>query len=530
VDGEDAVILDRYGKEMTGRLGHGGAFRAAGDIPLCVLSRNEVSRLLASPRVVVLGVVASQVLLIGGLLAWGIWLGVSATGSLPPVQAARITVWVSDPRWHVAPTLTVSQQTWTVGLTSSKDDSGVGTVDPGAEAIVVLWGAARLGDPHPEFGPLSSAAPGSFEQVQVPRSQAQTYMGGLFPGQAVPVQVFAVTAREYFKTGFQTGSIIPVRGATPSGLYAKTSTGWAAFVPTIEMAGIAFGDSCRTTTNYVPAAILDVLSGGKRLWYGMTCPAPASRVQLMLGENQSLASSTLPQSSQVPTNGDPVWSSSAGASALLGYLTGFWIDVSDPAIAAAAQRELLYSGVLFGVAGGLVAAWLIAGVTFVVSRAAKAARHSGAPAGTSERTNHPADAPDGGGIASRRPQAEVEQVPPGRAGGLEQQGERLELDQGHHRRQPSRYAAEAGNKDAGDHSDRQEPGTGGRSRQLGAGEDRAGREAEHRGANDTDVDPPGPKLCDPADANVGSDLGKRSVRHAGVLAACRHPARHRAAR
>ena len=89
--------------------------------------------------------IVSQVVIIAGLVLWGTELGAAATGSLPAVSpgtltAARITAWVSDPAWHVAPTLTVGQQTWTVGLSPSQEPT-----DPDAKAVVVLWGAAQHG-------------------------------------------------------------------------------------------------------------------------------------------------------------------------------------------------------------------------------------------------------------------------------------------------------------------------------------------------------------------------------------------------
>jgi hypothetical protein len=146
-----------------------------------------------------------------------------------------------------------------------------------------------------------------------------------------------------------------------------------------------------------------VLSGGQRPWYGVTCPPPASTVQLILGDNENLGSSTFPPASLVPTNNDPVWTSSTSANIVLGYLDGFWVDVNDPAIAAAAQRDLLYSGVLYGVVGGLLAAWLIAGVTVAVTKAIKVAVPAAPPDG-------PATPPDGDGAAADHAQREAEQV------------------------------------------------------------------------------------------------------------------------
>jgi hypothetical protein len=70
-------------------------------------------------------------------------------------------------------------------------------------------------------------------------------------------------------------------------------------------------------------------------------------------------------------NGIATWTQQRGTSGNITPLLvgGFWLDVADPAIAAAAQRDLFFAGVLAGIAGGLLAGWLAAGVTFLVKRA-----------------------------------------------------------------------------------------------------------------------------------------------------------------
>jgi len=344
-----------------------------------------------------------QLVIIAGILLWGTELGAAATDSLPVVSpgtliAARITAWVSDPAWHVAPTLTVGQQTWTVGLSASREPT-----DADAEAVVVLWGAAQLGDPHPFFKPLSAARPGSYLTVQVPKSQAGTYTGSFFSGSAISAQVFVVTARDLYASYATSEAIIPVEGAAPPSLYATTSSGWAAYVPPIGVAGISLPGACRAAPGMLPAAIASAMGhAGRRPWYGTTCPTPTPTVQLDLGENETLGSSTLPQTSQVPTNGDPVWShpGDSSGSTLAGYLNGFWINVNDPAIAAAAQRDLLFSGVLYGIGGGLIAAWLIAGVTYTVAHA-PTGRRSKAPSSEPDET----DRTDGTDAAAQAPAA-----------------------------------------------------------------------------------------------------------------------------
>jgi hypothetical protein len=203
-----------------------------------------------------------QLVIIAGILLWGTELGGAATDSLPVVSpgtliAARITAWVSDPAWHVAPTLTVGQQTWTVGLSASQEPT-----DADAEAVVVLWGAVQLGGPHPFFKPLSAARPGSYLTVQVPKSQAGTYTGSFFSGSAISAQVFVVTARDLYASFATSEAIIPVEGAAPPSLYATTSSGWAAYVPPIGVAGISLSGACRAAPGRLPAAIASAMGHG----------------------------------------------------------------------------------------------------------------------------------------------------------------------------------------------------------------------------------------------------------------------------
>jgi hypothetical protein len=73
-----------------------------------------------------------------------------------------------------------------------------------------------------------------------------------------------------------------------------------------------------------------------------------------------------------PTPNDISW---AAQSEAMGHYPGrlpeFSVDVANPETAAKAQQDLLFAGVLYGIAGGLAAAWLVAGVTFMVTKAAR---------------------------------------------------------------------------------------------------------------------------------------------------------------
>jgi hypothetical protein len=311
--------------------------------------------------------IVSQVVVIVGLVAWGYWLGSNATGSLPAAPTAVISLSVSDPRWHVAPTLDVAQHTWTVGLSSQ--GGSFGAADPSAQAVLVLWGAARLTDPHPIHRPLSAAEPGSYRQIQVKSSDATAYTHLFFAGSEVPVQVFVVMARNIYTSR----SVLPIIGTVSPGLYAETPTGWTAYVPPIGYPSVE--GFCKATPHALPAAITGALQTGQRSWYDTTCPTQAPSVQLTLGGNENLNSSSLPPASQGFNGNYPLWTNQAN-SIVRGFLPGFWIDVSDPAIAAAAQRDLLFAGVLYGIAGGLMASWLVAGITFVVTKAVQAGQRS----------------------------------------------------------------------------------------------------------------------------------------------------------
>jgi hypothetical protein len=319
--------------------------------------------------------IASQVVIIGGAFAWTNFLAQDGAGSSPADTTALITVWVSDPNWHVAPELYVGQHSWLLML--SQQGNGLGVSNPDAEAVVVLWGDAELSDPHPTCylaavglncgRPMSSAAPGSYQQVQVPKDQADSYVqrflsGNVpgFPGQTVPAQVFSVTEHNYSARGSYSGSVFPITGQPSSSLETTTSTGWSAYLPTAGDAGVSAGCS-QAAPATLPAAIAAAVPGSAQQgWYETSCPGS---IQLLTGADEHFSDSTVPPSST--DNGIPTWTAPDNGIESNG---GFWVDVADPGIAATAQRDLFFAGVLAGIAGGLLAGWLAAGVTFIVKR------------------------------------------------------------------------------------------------------------------------------------------------------------------
>jgi hypothetical protein len=340
--------------------------------------------LLSRRGLVWLAAIASQVVLIGALFTWSYYLSKDAIGSLPVNTTAVITVWVSDPSWHVAPELDVGQHSWMVAL-STQQGKSFGVSHPDAEAVVVLWGDAELSDPHPACylavigysctRPMSSVALGSYQQVQVPKEQATFYVENFltgnvpgFPGPTVPAQVFRVTAQNYYATGVHSQSVFPVTGQPSPGMETTTSTGWSAFVPSAAGAGFPTGCSAALTT-LPPAIAAAVVGSTSQGWYGTSCPSPS--IELFTQAGERFSDSTVPPSSM--DNGIPTWTYQPQASDknVIPEVGGFWLDVADPAIAATAQRDFFFAGVLAGIAGGLLAGWLAAAATFIVKRSTK---------------------------------------------------------------------------------------------------------------------------------------------------------------
>jgi hypothetical protein len=359
-------------------------------------------RFPARSRAVWVAAIVSQIAIIGGVFAWGSVLAGEATATLPASVTAKIDTWVSDPAWQVAPTLSVNEHSWLLGL-SSPQGSSFAAAHPDAEAVVVLWGDAELTSPQPDCilgqvlfnctRPMSSAAPGSYQQVQVPVAQADHYLKPLeasaipgFPGPTVPAQVFRVSAGDYYTVGEHRRSVFPVLGQVSPDLLVTTSAGWSAYVPSLEPGDVT-GPGCTAGRANLPAAIAAAVGASPQGWYAAPCPAPS--VQLLAGPDERFSdSTTLPTSASGSVT---TWTSppaKPGKYAAL-FVGGFWADVADPAIAVAAQRDLLFAGVLDGVAGGILAAWLIAGVTVLVKRLTGPGAGRGEAAGSPS----PADLP-----------------------------------------------------------------------------------------------------------------------------------------
>jgi hypothetical protein len=315
--------------------------------------------------------VVSQVVIIGVLFACSYFFAREAIGSTPANTTALITVWVSDPSWHVAPEVEIGQDSWSVGLWPVPT-SDFALSHPDAEAVVILWGDAELSNPRPDCllgyvndcaRPLSSAVPGSYQRVQVPQEQASYYVENFqtanvpgFQGPTIPAQIFTIKVGNYHH-GRDT-SVFPVVGQPSPGMETTTSAGWSAFVPSAGTADIS--GTCSPAPAIVPQAIASVIGSGAQGWFDTSCPSPS--VQLFTQAGQTFSSSTVAPTDTV--NGIPTWTASSG----LPDVGGFWLDVADPAIAATSQRDLFFAGVVAGIAGGLLAGWLAAGLTFIVKR------------------------------------------------------------------------------------------------------------------------------------------------------------------
>jgi hypothetical protein len=338
-------------------------------------------------KLAVAGLVASQVVLIGGLGVWGWHNGNVATGSLQPVQNAGIGIWVSDNRWHVAPRLVIDikRHRWTVELTSTEEDPA--KVPQDAEAEVVLWGAAVLPDPHPgaRDAPTLPPWPKEHIDVDVPPSEVEFFNpdGRPLPASGaddVSAQVFQVTADEFFAAAdshVKGGPAIfdVATSDPPDGLFTQTTTGWVVDVPDVGPGGSE--TMCPTSvTDPLPAAIQPRVHQHPS-WYGATCPAPPTGVVLTFGDNEHLDTSGLPaqaepsgSDSQNRSTNSQEWTTQVASTAPppSGHLGGFWINVADPAIAADAQRDILIAGILYGIAGGVLASWIVVGVGWLGKR------------------------------------------------------------------------------------------------------------------------------------------------------------------
>jgi hypothetical protein len=360
-----------YRVATTSRQGRLGRNRPCPRDAESQIVQDSRKQFLSRRFIIWLAVIVSQIVVIGGLLAWGAALGASATQAPPRTPSAAITVWVTDPRWQIAPELHVSQGIWTIDLSSplEKGIKRYQTIHPHIEAIVALWGAAQLTDPQ-RFGE-APFSPGSYRQVQVPFEEFVEKVDSYYnlPVVArspkvpslIPAQVFLVHQQGFYQ-GFE--EPLPLVGKVSASMYARTSTGWSAYVPPM---GVLAPGHCAQTRGGLPPTVAKAFAVKQRPWYTATCPMPSPIVELRLDEGEHFA-----DSSRAPTlmARYPRWTDQRESTHLPGYIGGFWIDVGDSAIAAAAQRNLLFSGVIFGIAGALLATWLVAGVTSVVKRIA----------------------------------------------------------------------------------------------------------------------------------------------------------------
>jgi hypothetical protein len=335
------------------------------------MPRRLLRALVSLPVVFVIAVV-SQVVVIGGSVWWAYQLGQAATGSLPAFPEAAIYIYVSDPRWEIAPNLRLmGRDEW--------DLSFLGPVppDPGAKAILVLTGAARLRWPSPMYSRAY------LPEVQLPSDPPPTapmsflHMTSRRPDagggpSTVPAQIFEITGRDLY--GFS------LEGAPQPSLVKQTSTGWSAYVP--ALGSTAYGSSpndCRSAAVALPDAIVKAVShrdaalaawDRQHSWYRGSCPAWEPGIHLELRANEHLDHSSI-QAYTTPS--DITWSDNQeGTGHDPGRLPEFSFDIGVPDIAARAQRDLLFAGVLYGLAGGLTSAWIVAAVTFLVTKAARA--------------------------------------------------------------------------------------------------------------------------------------------------------------
>jgi hypothetical protein len=235
-----------------------------------------------------------------------------------------------------------------------------------------------LVDPHLGVGtrskPLSAASRGSYFPIDVPSAQLHPYTSGgwsLPKNPPVPVQVFVVTAGDLESHSFDSELVLPASAAPPPNLYSQTATGWTVYVP-----DFANGGACPGLGEALPRAIADRLNTRPQDWHGVICPAPKATARLNFGPDEHLESSSIPVTRTESNTGNPVWEIEPGFLGVAyqsGSFGGFWVDVADGEIASAAQRDLLFAGVLYGLAGGLAASWLVPGVSWLVTRSSRTA-------------------------------------------------------------------------------------------------------------------------------------------------------------
>jgi hypothetical protein len=347
----------------------------------CLKKTQRLLRTLLSRPVVLVAAVVSQVVVIGGTVWWAYRMGEVATGSLPLFPEAAIYVYVSDPRWQIAPSMMIAgKDEWALSLFAPPPP------DPGDKAIVVLTGAARLTPCasctysmvfFPEIQ-LPSDPPPTAPITFAPRTSGRPHAGG--GPSTVPAQVFELTGLDVYK--------FSLVGAPQPGLVTQTSSGWSAYVPALGSTAYVtpLPEDCHSSAGPLPDAIVKAVGrpnssdsalanwaaalaawDAQHSWYKGTCPGWEPGVHLQLGENEHLDRSSLPN---FQTPNDISWDAHSEAMGHFpGRLPEFSVDIANPEAAAKAQQGLLFAGVLYGIAGGLAAAWLVAGVTFVVTKA-----------------------------------------------------------------------------------------------------------------------------------------------------------------
>jgi hypothetical protein len=235
------------------------------------------------------------------------------TGALPTSVSAAITFWVSDPAWHVAPELDVGQHSWLVTL-STQQGSSFGVSHPDAQAVVVLRGNGELSDPHPACLLLDVGL-----NCSRPMSAAP-------PGSYHFIQVPRQQAYPYIGRVFL--AISPgTRGLQFRRRFFRV-TAWDFYATGPDR------------------SVFPVSGQASPIMEGATSTCQAPTIELFTGAGQRFSDSTVAPTSM--DNGIATWTQQRGTS---GNITP------------------LFAGVLAGIAGGLLAGWLAAGVTFLVKRA-----------------------------------------------------------------------------------------------------------------------------------------------------------------
>jgi hypothetical protein len=330
-------------------------------------------------RTVVVWTVAiiSQLTLIGGLIVVAVVLGSRATsaGSTLGQTRGSIEYFVSDSAWRITPLITISRDRWTLDLISTAR-AGFYRAHPDAEVLIVLSGSAVLQNPRrlrlrgQSPLALSAVRPGSYGQARG--------VAGLH------LQYFRVRASDFWAeqlNSYSYESVLPVIGTASPGSFTTTGTGYNVAVPQTwfpDAAAVRFTGCKLLPTIQIPRQLTQVAqrlglgeavahplgtaSRQARHWYGTVCPPTSPDVSLALTPQEHIVSSTRPPSASVFGSLVASWPGSNGAD------VPFTVEISDDSVVQSSQRDLLISGVLYGLAGGLVATWLTMGTAAIVKR------------------------------------------------------------------------------------------------------------------------------------------------------------------